>query len=66
MADGTVSGDILEVFVADGNEWAENHVKDEERDNVREPNLGGFGHEEHGDAQASVGTHFHHHTGGEH
>ena len=66
VADGTVSGDILEVFVADGNEWAENHVKDEERDNVREPNLGGFRHEEHRNAEASVGTHFHHHAGSEH
>ena len=66
MADGTVSGDVLEIFVADGDERAKNHVKDEESYNVREPNLGGFGHEEHGNAQASVGSHFHHHAGGEH
>ena len=66
VADGTVSGDVLEILVADGDERAENHVKDEECYNVREPNLGGFGHEEHGNAEASVGTHFHHHAGGEH
>ena len=66
VADGTVSGNVLEVFVADGDERTENHVKDEERHNVREPNLGGIGHEEHRNAEASVGAHFHHHSGGEH
>ena len=66
VADGAVSGDVFEVFVADGDERAKYHVKDEECYNVREPNLGGFGHEEHGNAEASVGTHFHHHAGGEH
>ena len=40
MADGAVSGNVLEVLVADGDERAKYHVKDEERYNVREPNLG--------------------------
>ncbi len=66
MADGTVSGNVLEVFVADGDERAEYHIENQERDNIREPNFCGFRHEEHGDAQASVCTHLHHHACSEH
>ena len=66
MADGTVSGDVLEILVANGDERAKYHVENQESNNVGEPNLSGFGHEEHGHTQASVSTHFHHHAGSEH
>ena len=66
VADGTVRGDVLEVFVADGDERTEHHVEDKQCHHVGEPDFGRFGHQEHRDAQASVGAHLHHHAGGKH
>ena len=66
VADGTVGGDVLEVLVADGDEGAKHHVENQESDDIGKPELGCFGHEEHGDAQASVSTHLHHDACREH
>ena len=66
VANGTVSGNVLEVLVAQCNEGAENHVENQERHHVREPDLGGFRHQEHRDAKTTVSAHLHHHAGGKH
>ena len=66
VADGTVGGNVLEVLVPKRNEGAENHVEYQERHHVGEPDLRCLGHQEHGDAQAAVGAHLHHHAGRKH